>query len=342
MRVDELEQLVSVVHEKMDIEGDRRNSEMGIVHTPRVSQISEDGSNFMKRRRMLRKRLSKTFKEDVDATRIANESMMSPLSDSKDNLARVLVDLKVILNSSKKMNPSLLLLMCELKGWMAPVDWNIKQCMRELAGTDSIEEDAGLRKMSWKMSFYRPFDNGFVGSSPADQTENRPPGAALKALNSVTPIPEEEEIELPEKKQGTTERDGGSPELNSNSSDNEEVTQSLLTLCSPTMHTLHSIVLILSDLFIALCGAHQGKDDKNRKSSLVEPQGQSSSTVTEQDGSASSASTASPVTTSPFTSGYKSALRWKKNTVTPQKTKTASKKDVSVGNLLQVSPAPPV
>lgn len=220
MRIDALEQLVNTVHEKMDEEVEQRNSESNVgtagpggdvdgaaSRPPRATQITADESNFLRRRRMLRKRLSQTITQDIEATRMANESMMSPLVDSTENLSRVLVDLKTVLDTSKKMNPSLLLLMCELKGWMAPVQWNIKQCMKELAGNDNIEADTGLRKMS----FFRPFDNGFVDDSTTSSEQGSSSNLApdgIASVNKVTPLQVEKSLEMTQQDKDDDDEDG--------------------------------------------------------------------------------------------------------------------------------------
>jgi hypothetical protein len=162
IRIDELEQLANEVSLRLESEASNKN--LGI--TTERTTITDDENNFLKRRKMLRKSLS-TLKVDEEAARLANESLMSPLVDSTDNLTRVLGELKHVLDSSKKMNPSLLLLMCELKGWMAPVMWNIQQCMKELAGTDNVEDDD-----SRKLSFFRTA-NGFMDEHHEEEHGNK-------------------------------------------------------------------------------------------------------------------------------------------------------------------------
>jgi hypothetical protein len=191
LRIDELEQLANQVESKMEMESQERNRNLINVTSPRSSTISQDENNFLKRRKMLRKRLS-TLKIDEESARIANESLMSPLVDSTENLTRVMAELKQVLNASKKMNPSLLLLMCELKGWMAPVQWNIKQCMKELAGTDNVEEDNTSRKLS----FFRPVDNGFVDGAPSSNDSATPSLQKKGSLNKVAPGGEQNTLTL--------------------------------------------------------------------------------------------------------------------------------------------------
>lgn len=170
MRIDALEQLANEVHTRMEVEANKREPECDSGHVQRTT-ITEDENNFLKRRKMLRQSLS-TQVVDEAATKLANETLMSPLVDSTENLTRVLGDLKKVLDCSKKMNPSLLLLMCELKGWMAPVQWNIQQCMKELASNDHVEDEGASKRLS----FFRAA-NGFADASH-DHEENSGGNAA--------------------------------------------------------------------------------------------------------------------------------------------------------------------
>jgi len=211
LRLDELEQLAHEVSAKMQNDASNRKFSLG-EKTVEKTNISDDENNFLKRRKMLRKSLS-TLKVNEEAARLANESLMSPLVDSTENLTRVLLDLKHVLDSSKKMNPSLLLLMCELKGWMAPVQWNIQQCMKELAGTDNVEDDNTNRKLS----FFRSI-NGFV--DPTDGDEN---GQGNKVAPDNDPKENDDENE-----EKDDERETENPEtLDSN--DNPPKTNDIMT-----------------------------------------------------------------------------------------------------------------
>ena len=161
IRMDELEQLTLEVDSKIEA-----NQQINIdgVKLPRSTRISAHDSNFLKRRKLLRKRISKNIAIDEDAVKIANEALLSPLIESKENLLHVLSELKRVLDQSKKMNPSLLLLMCELKGWLSPVQWNIKQCMQELSSTSSIDDTSMMKRMS----FMGLHGNAFVDNGQRD------------------------------------------------------------------------------------------------------------------------------------------------------------------------------
>jgi hypothetical protein len=167
--------------------GARGNSNIKPV---RASKIDSSENTFLKRRQMLRKRLS-VIKVDEEVSRVARELVVSPLVDSTGNLTRALAALSASLVSTKKLNPALLLLMCELKGWIAPLKWNIRQCMAELDGNENIEKEDGegaSRESSRKLSFLRS-ENGFAGAEDRRNILPAPDKDAIAAsLNKVTPI----------------------------------------------------------------------------------------------------------------------------------------------------------
>lgn len=156
LRMAELEDIADDVSAKLDTISENEAEAVTSTST-RKSILPTTDSDFFRKRKLLKKSFS-SLKVEKEAVRLANETIMSPLMDSKEKLGHALGELSKILSTSKKMNPTLLLLMCELRGWMAPLKWNIKQCMSELVGENLTIENQR------KLSFFRSV-NGFVDAN---------------------------------------------------------------------------------------------------------------------------------------------------------------------------------
>ena len=72
----------------------------------------------------------------------------TPLLDCRKNLDQSLVHLRNLTATARKMNPATLLAVCELRGWIAPLLWNVRTAVVELAGED-------VQKDSRRVSFMR-------------------------------------------------------------------------------------------------------------------------------------------------------------------------------------------
>lgn len=94
---------------------------------------------------MLRKMSSTEVKRE--AYTLTQQALLSPLIECRKNLDSSVANLGLLLRPAKKMNPAILLAMCELRGWIAPLLWNIRVAVRTVDHTAKVEASQS-RKLS--------------------------------------------------------------------------------------------------------------------------------------------------------------------------------------------------
>ena len=98
----------------------------------------------------------------TDASAAITEPTSTPLLDCRKNLEQSLLHLRDLTSTARKMNPAMLLVMCELRGWITPLLWNVRTAVKELAGEDAHRE-------SRRVSFMRGSFNAMSPNSPWEE-----------------------------------------------------------------------------------------------------------------------------------------------------------------------------
>jgi hypothetical protein len=130
---------------------------------------------------LLRKMSSTEVKKESYS--LAQQALLSPLIECRKNLDSSVANLGVLLRPAKKMNPAILLSMCELRGWIAPLLWNIRVAVRALHNPSKAEAAADGRKLS-------VFRSVMTGSDAANTPTNNSvaPLAGYARPNNAKPV----------------------------------------------------------------------------------------------------------------------------------------------------------
>lgn len=165
-------------------------------------QVGEDMVRSTDTTTMLRKMSSTEVKKE--AYSLSQQALLSPLIECRKNLDSSVANLGILLRPAKKMNPAILLAMCELRGWIAPLLWNIRVAVRAVGNNAKIEASES-RKLSVFRSVLTAPDPatvpnnsvaplaGYVRPNNAKATSQ---GSALGALQE-TPEEDEDKVDLP-------------------------------------------------------------------------------------------------------------------------------------------------
>lgn len=108
-------------------------------------QVGEDKGKSANTTTMLRKMSSTEVKKE--AYSLSQQALLSPLIECRKNLDSSVASLGTLLRPAKKMNPAILLAMCELRGWIAPLLWNIRVAVRAVSDSTKVEASE-TRKLS--------------------------------------------------------------------------------------------------------------------------------------------------------------------------------------------------
>lgn len=126
----------------------------------------ENGSGIVSVAAMSGQRIKKSGVDTEPQTnfrssRGARKSVSSPLVDCLAQLDRSLISLENELHGgARKMTPSMLLLLCEMRGWLTPLKWSIASAVTDIVRRESVMQQpttgggGGTDLVSRKMSIF--------------------------------------------------------------------------------------------------------------------------------------------------------------------------------------------
>jgi hypothetical protein len=146
---------------------------------------------------MLRRMSSTDVKKE--AYTLSQQALLSPLIECRRNLDSSVANLGKLLRPAKKMNPAILLAMCELRGWIAPLLWNIRVAVRAVDQSAKVEasENRKLSVFRSVMTSPEPLSSPLPGSIAPLAGYARPGGTSKAAsqpssLGALQETPEED------------------------------------------------------------------------------------------------------------------------------------------------------
>ena len=142
--------------------------------TPSTHNDTKNNNTYTSTQDVLRRASSTEVKKE--AYTLAQQALLSPLIECRKNLDLAVVNLGKLLLPAKKMNPAILLAMCELRGWIAPLLWNIRvavEAVDKTAKTQSVD----TRKLS-------VFRTAVVGN---DQPKTQSPSSVAPLSGLLSP-----------------------------------------------------------------------------------------------------------------------------------------------------------
>eukprot|EP00602_Paraphysomonas_sp_CaronLab_P010717 CAMPEP_0185039296 /NCGR_PEP_ID=MMETSP1103-20130426/36005_1 /TAXON_ID=36769 /ORGANISM="Paraphysomonas bandaiensis, Strain Caron Lab Isolate" /LENGTH=1209 /DNA_ID=CAMNT_0027578127 /DNA_START=65 /DNA_END=3694 /DNA_ORIENTATION=- len=142
------------------LQGEKGKTAVGGVSAPEGRKASEWGTTT-----------------SPDINNLMDHAMLSPLMECRRNVEKSLSELQVMLRSAQKMTPAMLLTVCELRGWIAPLVYNINTAVTALS-------DGEVAKEQRKISVFRN-----SSSAPDHATGGRDPKHEF--MRVLAPVGEE-------------------------------------------------------------------------------------------------------------------------------------------------------